>query len=52
MLVPSYFLLRSIGKRYAPPAWPEAEARLSLNRLWSWVGPVVGTAGYAIYKLF
>ena len=52
MLIPWFFLLRSVGKRYAPPAWPEAEARLSLNSVWSWVAPVVGTAGYAVYKLF
>jgi hypothetical protein len=52
MLIPWFFLLRSIGKRHAPPTWPEAEARLSLSNLWSWVAPVVGTAGYAIYRLF
>jgi membrane protease YdiL (CAAX protease family) len=52
MLIPLFFLLRSVGKRHAPPTWPEAEARLSLASLWSWVGPVVATAGYAIYKLF
>ncbi len=52
MLIPGFFLLRSVGKRYAPPAWPEPEARLSLSGLWSWIAPVVGTAGYALYKLF
>ncbi len=54
MLIPGFFLLRSVGKRYTSPTWPEAEARpnLNLNELWSWVAPVVGTAGYAIYKLF
>jgi membrane protease YdiL (CAAX protease family) len=52
MLIPWFFLLRSVGKHYAPPTWPEPEARPSLNSLWSWVAPVVGTAGYAIYKLF
>ena len=52
MLIPWYFLLRSVGKRYAPPTWPEPEARPSLSSLWSWVAPMMGTAGYAIYKLF
>ena len=52
MLIPWFFLLRSVGKRHAPPAWPEPEAQLSLNSAWSWVAPVIGTAGYAIYKLF
>jgi len=51
-LIPWFFLLRSVGKHYAPPTWPEPQARLSLNSLWSWVAPAVGTAGYAIYRLF
>ncbi len=52
MLIPWFFLLRSVGKRYAPPTWSEPEARLSLSSLWSWAAPVVGTAGYALYQLF
>lgn len=52
MLVPLFFLLRSLGRRHAPPTWPAAEARLSLASVWSWLGALLGTAGYAITKLF
>jgi len=49
MLVPLFFLMRSIGKRYPALTWPEA--RLSLNSLWSFAAVVVGVVAYSVYKL-
>lgn len=49
MLVPWFFLMRSIGKRYPAVTWPEA--RLSLNALWSFAAVVIGTGAYSVYKL-
>jgi hypothetical protein len=49
MLVPGFFLLRSIARRHPAPTWPDA--RLSFGALWSFAIVVIGTVGYTLYKL-
>lgn len=50
MLVPLFFLLRSIGRRYPAPAWPEA--RFSLSSLWSFAIVVIAAVACSVYILF
>lgn len=49
MLVPLFFIMRSIGKIYPAPEWPEA--RLSLNALWSFLALMVAAMTYFVYRL-
>ena len=49
MFVPWLFLMRSMGKRYPAPEWPEA--RLSPSALWSCAALVVAAVASFVYRL-
>lgn len=49
MLVPLFFIMRSIDKHYPAPEW--SEARLSLNALWSFAALMVAVMVYFVSRL-
>jgi len=49
MLVPVFFLLRSIARRHAAPE--AAGAGLSLKTLWAPAAAILGVVGYTVYDL-
>lgn len=49
MLVPGFFLMRSLAKRNPAPIWPEA--RLSLGALWPYTLVVIGVVAFSIVRL-